>query len=255
MPYAKMTGLDLPEDIATVWRYMDFSKYMSMLVTEGVYFVRCDRFEDKWDSVLPRRWHAQMSRDRLPTSDGRELTEAEWYTEKEIPTRPVSCWHVHEHEDDAMWKRYTPTESTAVAIRSTVAQLKQSFSSCAEEVRIGLVKYGDHEELGDPKFSAAYWGSEPSPAPLNPWYRPQFFKRKFFELDRELRAMVYVSPSIEHGHLLKIGVDGLRALIQSVHLKPGSSKWFKQVVESVTARYGLPATPVCFSEIDVAPPG
>ena len=256
MPYFRLTGLELPDDTATVWRYMEFSKYVSMLAMEGIFFVRCDKFEDKWDSVLPEGWIATMNRKSLTIDDGRNLTLTEWYKEMEIPSRPVSCWTVNTHENEGMWSRYTPTGAAAVAIRSTVAGLRECFSSCTENVLVGLVKYGEHSELADPKFSFVYRESEAPPVRLNTWYVPQFFKRKNFAWEEELRAMASVStsPPIEYGHSLKVGIDGLRTLIRSVHLKPGAQPWFKQVVESVNERYGLGTIPVSFSEIDAAPP-
>lgn len=189
-----MTGLDLPGDEAIVWRYMDVSKYLSMLVTRGIYFVRCDKFQDPWDSALPPRWLEKMSRDSgIVRPNGGTYTEAEWYEEREIPSNLVSCWNVNDHECPKMWETYT-TGADAVAVRTTIGRLKSCFSDCDRDVRIGLVRYGYHDRVKDPKFAVGYWPEvEPAPSGLNPWNVPRFLKRKEFDFETEVRTTIHVS--------------------------------------------------------------
>ena len=147
MPFTPKTGLELPADIATVWRYMDLWKFQSILETFGLYFVRSDRFSDSWDSVLPPKWRDKMQRVMCDRPDGGKYTEAAWYEEREVPTNPICCFNCDENESERMWREYTRS-TDALAIRSTVGRLKGCFSSSAVEVRIGLVNYGYHDEFG-----------------------------------------------------------------------------------------------------------
>jgi hypothetical protein len=254
MPYLKMTGLDLPGDDSVVWRYMDVSKYLSMLVNRGIYFVRCDKFRDTWDSVLPPRWLEKMNRNSFILSqNGVTYTEAEWYQEREIPSNLISCWNVNDHEYERMWQTYT-TSPEAIAIQTTIGQLKECFSKSDHDVRIGLVSYGDHDRVEDLKFARAYWAdSEPSPSGLNPWYVPRFLKRQEFEFEKEVRATIHVlgNPApVPHGYSVEIGIEGLRTLIQSIRVKPGSQEWFVRVIESVNDQFGLQGTSINNSALD-----
>jgi hypothetical protein len=250
MPYVPMTGLELPGDEKAVWRYMDMSKYLSLLVTRSIYFVRCDKFRDPWDSMLPVRWQEAMSRaSYLPRPHGGTYTDAEWYAEREIPSNPVSCWNVGAHESERMWAAYTVGDE-AVAVRSTIGRLKAAFIEGTPSVRIGLVRYGEHDRIEDPKFAEAWWPEvEPVPRRLNPWYVPRFLKRQEFDFESEVRATIHVPTPIEHGFPLEVGLAGLRTLIQCVRVKPGAPEWFVRVLESVNERYGLGSTAVEYSEL------
>ena len=52
----------------------------------------------------------------------------------------VSCWHINQHENDAMWKAYT-CSSRSVAIRTTFAALRTCLPSYVD---IGIVRYLDY---------------------------------------------------------------------------------------------------------------
>src|SRR5262245_48382874 len=107
MPFAPMTGLDLPDDGTRLWRYMDLWKFEKTLTTSGLFFVRADRFKDKWDSVLPPKWLAKMERKMCDRAGGGFYTKAQWYEEREIPTNLVSCWNCEPTENTTMWWEYT----------------------------------------------------------------------------------------------------------------------------------------------------
>jgi hypothetical protein len=38
----------------TVWRYMDFAKYVSLLANKALYFTRLDLFDDPFEDTLTR---------------------------------------------------------------------------------------------------------------------------------------------------------------------------------------------------------
>lgn len=114
MPHIPMTGLELPDDAAAVWRYMDLWKFESILKTSALYFVRSDRFSDSWDSVLPPKWRQKMQRVMCDHPNGGEYTEAAWYDEREIPTNPILCWNCDENENERMWREYTKSPDALV---------------------------------------------------------------------------------------------------------------------------------------------
>lgn len=42
----------LPQKLQTLWRYMDFTKFMSLLEDETLVFPRVDQFEDPYEGFL-----------------------------------------------------------------------------------------------------------------------------------------------------------------------------------------------------------
>lgn len=248
-----MSGLELPGDESIVWRYIDVSKYLSMLVTHSIYFVRSDKFKDSWDSVLPFHWREKMNLEMGTKPNGSTFTEAEWYEEREIPSNPISCWNLSDHECQRMWDEYT-TGPEAVVVCTTLGRLKSCFSPCDRKVQIGRVHYGDHTQVKAPKFAASYWpDTQTPPTGLNPWYVPRFLKKQEFEFENEIRVSVHVPAELEpisHGYPLEIGVQGLRSLIKSIRVKPGSQDWFVEVMKSVNDKYDLPDVLVEHSELD-----
>ena len=250
MPYIPFTGLELPDDSATVWHYMDLWKFKSMLKSSALYFVRSDRFQDKdkWDSVLPPKWREKMQRDMCDRPYGGKYTEAAWYEEREIPTNLIHCWNCDENESKRMWCEYT-SSNDALVIRSTVGRFKRSFSSTSIQVRIGLVNYGYHEDLDDPKLVDVFWEDNSPPARLNPWYVSRYLKRMDFTYEKEIRATIHVNPKdqpIDPGYNLVIGSIGLCTLIESIYVHPNATMDHKRQLRFLLDQHGFCDIPLQF---------
>lgn len=141
----------------------------------------------------------------------------------------VSSWHASDHESEAMWRIYSPPQE-ALAIRSTYERLRDGLP---DYVRIHLVQYADSPPTSDD--------------PLLPF----FFKRKAYEHEKELRAVVGRPPSgsdaIEEDNGWQLPVDVGR-VIEAVYVSPFSQQWFYELVQGVIRRYGL-SIPVERSEL------
>lgn len=230
MPFIPEPGLELPNDTATIWRYMDLWKFQSILKTSALYFVRSDRFRDPLDSVLPAKWREKIQ-GVLP----------DWYEDREIPTNPILCWNCDENESERMWHEYT-SGTDALVIRSTVGRFKECFSSTSAQVRIGLVTYGDHDALDDPKFVMSFWGDNDPPARLNPWYMPRYFKLTKWDYEKEIRATIHIDSKdqpIDPGYNLVIGSLGICTLIESIHLHPNATTDQCKQLRTLLDHHGL----------------
>lgn len=132
----------------------------------------------------------------------------------------VSSWHASEHESEAMWRIYSPPQE-ALALRSTYERLRAGLP---EYVRIHLVQYADQPPASDD--------------PLLPF----FFKRRAYEHEKELRAVVGRPPAgcdaIEdaNGWQLSVKVD---QIVERVYVSPFAQQWFYDLVQGVIRRYGL----------------
>jgi len=246
MPYTSMISLDLPNDTSTIWRYMDRWKFQSILENSALYFVRLDRFKDTWDSVLPPKWKEKMQRVMCDRPNGGQYTEAAWYEEREIPTNPICCLNCDENESERMWHEYT-SGTDALAIRSTVGRLKECFSTTSVQVKIGLVNYGYHDVLDDPKFFITWWADDGPAAGLNPWYVPRYLKRKDLEYEKEIRATIHVNPEdqpIDPGYNLVIGSLGICTLNEAIHTHPSSSSEQRKQLKSLMDKHGFCKIPL-----------
>ena len=142
----------------------------------------------------------------------------------------VNCWHMNEHESAAMWKLYLKSDE-GIAVQSTYNKLRSSISD-DENVNLGVVKYIDYEtEWIDGRVNL-----------LTPFVH----KRKSFEHEREVRAVVTKWPNIEGtidsnhetiGNGLKIKVD-IEHLIEQIYIAPSTPDWFSDMVRALILRYG-----------------
>jgi len=132
----------------TVFRYLTFPKFISMLSYQALWFPKLNILRDKFEGGLPfhaeknmregnEKWkkmfnspefHAQI--DNWPNTnvnDGRELTV-------------VNCWFLGNSESQEMWNEYVGT-SEGVAIKSNIRKLAQYVYAHPDYSQIGKVKY------------------------------------------------------------------------------------------------------------------
>jgi hypothetical protein len=133
-----------------------------------------------------------------------------------------------------MWKMYVKS-GEGIAIQSTVKQLKNSFMDNNNNIYIGSVKYANFSKLSssiDPYIIMAV---------------PIIFKRKIFQHERELRAIIRKEPKagsgitvrkpkIEDGIYVPVNLD---ILINDIYLAPTSPNWQNILLESIIKRYKL----------------
>lgn len=241
---------ELPEDQDTViWRYMDFTKFVSILETSTLFFPTPDQLNDPYEGYwsVPtlneflagdsEYTDVPMSRDVIKSQVEHSRTEI-----------GVSCWHINEHESAAMWKLYLMSYE-GIAIRSTVGHFVDVLEqSTQHNVYAGKVKYIDYE-------------TEQIHQPLS--FNTFMTKRTCFEHERELRAIALQMKTDENGRRswtdepiknqgISIPID-VKALIECVYVAPHSPRWFQSLVEKLLLRYGVNDVPVNRSELYDAP--
>jgi hypothetical protein len=213
---------DPPKDLdAKIWRYMDFTKLLSLIDNQSLYFSRADKFGDQFEGSLTLPVIKHRNSHGL-SSFSEAYKEARKYTY-------INCWHVNDYESEAMWKLFV-NSNESIAVQSTYNKLKMSLD--AENtfyVFIGLVKYIDY------KVDIFNYGNV---------FSPFLFKRKSFEHEKELRAIA--SSGIDNPGLKcteKNDSDGLNIkvnldlLIETIFINPTAPDWFYELVKSVTAKY------------------
>jgi hypothetical protein len=102
---------------ATLWRYMDFTKFVDLLARRALWFSRADLLGDPWEGTYTRanlkKRLAQIGAVAEPSDE--VLRRNLIATERSIY---VNCWHMNEGESAAMWKLYLSARE-GVAVQST----------------------------------------------------------------------------------------------------------------------------------------
>ncbi|WP_394836288.1 DUF2971 domain-containing protein [Pendulispora rubella] len=213
--------VEAPASDAPIWRFMDFTKYVSMLHRRALFFARADQLPDPFEGLFARRNRGLAP----PASKPRKVHQRVF----------VSCWHANEHESAAMWRIYLNGEE-GIAVRSTVSRLRSVLSQATDTFYLGIVRYLDYQKERVPE------GDE---------LHPFFCKRKSFDYEREVRALWRAGDrSDEVGRYVAAQLD---ALIEEVVVSPTAERWFEDLVRSVTEKYGLSLPIVSSSMRD--PPG
>ena len=236
----------------TIWRYMDFTKFVSLLETKSLFFSRVDMLLDPFEgSVTEMNLKARnaffnyVRRSGLPEEAMIQLRIDEPDLSKKWRKSVfVNCWGINKHESAAMWKLYLKSNE-GIAIKSSYKNLKESFrDNLKDEVYIGEVKYIDY---------SSDFVSERG------FFIPFLCKRKSFEHERELRAVVWnvdIAKAVdvgrepkEKGMYIKVDLD---TLIDKICVAPGVPEWFGELVKSIVQRYGLEKE-VVTSQLDRRP--
>lgn len=219
--------IDIPPDDVVLWRYMDFTKFVSLLEKSALFFPRADKLDDPFEGYWP------ISAVKIEISPSEAATLSDIYKAC-IPLTLISCWHEKPHESEAMWKLYS-RETDGVAIRTDFGSLMDSFGTNHRWMP-GRVNYIDHET------------SYPAFPPMGSFWAPFLHKRKSFEHEHEVRIIIQDIPDEFPFDLSPIYDDGnyyevdLSILIHEVVVAPYAQDWLVELVKSVAARYDLEAS-------------
>ena len=139
--YQTRNNFTPPPDDAVLWRYMSFTKFVSLLTTKALFFARADKLGDPFEGSL-----SQLNVDLSPVINSGIPEEQISLLHNHIKDQRrfvlVNCWHENEHESDAMWKLYSGN-GEGIAIKTDFHSLKMSLVG-KDNVYIGRVSYVDY---------------------------------------------------------------------------------------------------------------
>lgn len=224
------------DDNVRVWRYMDFTKLVSLIESKHLFFTRADKFDDPFEGSWPKM--NVNARNKIPPLIAKKDHEkylkgmSRFGDSNKIWRKQVAinCWHKNDHESAAMWKLYLKSNE-GVAIQSTYLKLRESITD-DENVYLGIVEYIDYEKewINDGRRGSPY-----------------VYKRKSFEHEQEIRAIVLKHPrigknggiidseTINHGVKIKVDIE---QLIENIYVAPSAPDWFSDLVSAIVQHYG-----------------
>lgn len=232
----------IPENDSVLWRFMDFTKFVSLISTRTLFFTRVDHFEDpfegakglkknkkKWDKHYleffksayrnpPSGTDFNKTDEEIKIESKRLLSDLNSIGARQQKTTFINCWHENPIESEAMWKLYVSNLNEGIAIKTTYSKLYRALNK-NPSISIGRVNYIDFNN----KFTGindSFW-----------------FKRKSFEHEKEVRAII-----IDHKENNEFGKRipvNLKILIDRIYVSPISLDWFRELVGDVIKKYEL----------------
>jgi hypothetical protein len=234
-----------PSDDGELWRYIDFTQFVSILENQELWFASAAEFFDPFEGALPEQTKQDLI-EQLPREiDNPERILARMYDALRYMTF-VSCWHQRSEETAAMWELYRD-KGKEVAIKTTVRDFSQALPD-RDDLTTGSVDYKEYD-IGD-GFT------------LNR-VSPFFHKRPSFQHESEYRAIVSTfevadGARIDSEYVNKIdretppGVTvpvNLEHLIDEVVVSPVAGSWMMSLVDDVASTYGLDDVEVRWSNL------
>jgi hypothetical protein len=249
------------KDEYKIWRYMDFTKFVSMLAKRSLYFVSLKKMseEDPFEGLLPdtyfqcRSWKAvedipEHERWRLtlhprPGQTPLEMvkTSMEEFAQTVFICRKVlyvNCWHMNDFDSAAMWSIYAGRGS-GIAITSSYESVQASLQT-SQKLFGGKIIYSDYSaEIIDVQSNL-----------LGTVMR----KRRSFEFEREFRIVFWDDSSLRDSSktnemveridkaVMPEGLEfqcDLATLIDEIYVSPKSAEWYRELVQSVAKTYGV----------------
>ena len=105
-----------------MWRYLDFTKFVSLLDRSALFFARTHTLDDPFEGSVTTVNEALSPR-FYPNDRNRE--NIKYFRRRLLQYTLVNCWHSSKYESDAMWKLYAAQAGVAI---------KTQFQSLADSI-------------------------------------------------------------------------------------------------------------------------
>ncbi len=207
-----------PDD-THLWRYMDFTKFVSLLERSALHFCRADLlgdpFEGSISAVSPPAFPPQPPEHpiQIQAVDLRSVVHSSF----------VNCWHAAPYESAAMWRLYA-RERDGIAVRTDYESFCTAFV-CERQISVGRMEYVDYSKTNIPFGNALL---------------PLFHKRESFRHEHEVRALVFGTNEERTSAITGCYCEvDLHRLITELVVAPFADAWFFELVSTITKRYDL----------------
>jgi len=216
--YKNNPNISIPDPDTIVWKYLDLSKFLDLLMSQKLFMSRSDKFEDQYEGTFSEPTFEEIKK---IAENNPEFLDVYKTQRKNVI---ISSWHINEYESFAMWQIFTQN-SEGLAIQSTIGRIQESLHLENQfEQHIGEVNYIDYKK---------------EYIPFDDDFFPFLFKRKSFQYEREVRIISNLSAhnlNINEG--VKIDVD-INKLIEKIYIHPKSENWYKNLVIQLVKQLGF----------------
>jgi hypothetical protein len=248
MPVIKPTNhtapVNYPESNYLIAKYLDLTKFASLLSIKSIFLCRLDKLEDHFEGTTSKpnfERRKELYRTRHFSSHSlKKLTEEE--IEREVKEdyeaddrnkalNCVSCWNKYESESAALWKIYSDFHK-GIMIKSNIDKLISAFENTAEKLSLSEIKYIDYNKEYMPDQNTMY---------------PVIHKHKAYSFEEELRLIHTVefghgqiydwsAEKIKQGKYIKLD---LNELIEEIVVSPYAADWYIDLIKDMCNKFGL----------------
>lgn len=235
----------------TVWRYMTFSRFVSLLVYQAIWFSKLNILQDQFEGIMPEATKKMMQAHDQELKKGfapeyhSQFDEmASWNEQDSRELLVVNCWFLGESESESMWRKYGGSNES-VAIKSTVKQLIENIGVPHDNhaTHIGRVAYVDYKTHLMTKYHA------------NQGHERAFLKDAGqFQHEQELRIVTlnlktkycmspegrpYEESEVQGKDMNNFENSGLyvavrlKQLISAIRVSPEADSWFYLLVRRI----------------------
>src|SRR5215217_5999416 len=119
--YKNNPNISIPDNRDTVvWKYLDLSKFLDLLMSKKLFMSRSDKFEDQYEGTFSEPTFEEI---RKIAENNPEFLDTYKSQRKNVI---ISSWHINEYESFAMWQIFTQN-SEGLAIQSTIGRIQESL--------------------------------------------------------------------------------------------------------------------------------
>lgn len=233
-----------PKSNYAIVKYLDLTKYISILQRQSLFFCRVDKLEDKFEGTTAKpnfdariNWYKYM-RDvehffkfELTDDDILKRVKDQYAFDKQIKgISCVNCWNKKDDESAALWKIYSDF-SKGIMIKSSISNIQNAFNKTLEEIQLSEIKYIDYEKEEMPDGNSMF---------------PLIHKHRAYSYEDEVRLIFetkqvgwehdWENEEVEEGIYLSTDIN---LLIEEIIISPYSANWFYKLVEDISHQYGL----------------
>ena len=124
-------------DSQKLWRYMDLSKFISLIEKKSLWLARANTFRDKHEGRFPDQMRMIIEKayndfEKAPNDSNENsnsvVKDADDFQDYLLNNTFICCWHKSFHENMIMWEIYGKDEN-AIAIQTTVKRTRNKRKS------------------------------------------------------------------------------------------------------------------------------
>ncbi|MGD0711588.1 MAG: hypothetical protein ABR968_10475 [Bacteroidales bacterium] len=232
-----------PETNYSIVKYLDITKFISLLQRKSLFFCRLDKLEDQFEGTTAKanfdlrvKWHQKM-RDigfftvPMPDDEIIKTVIKQYEFEKMLKSiNCVNCWNKKDDESAALWKIYSDF-GKGIMIKSSITQLENSLKDVDEQIRLSEIRYINYDREIMPDGNTMY---------------PLIHKQTAYAYEDEVR-LIHETNQVgwEHDWSKEEVQEGiyiqtdLNELIEEINIGPYSPKWFHSLIQDISLKYGL----------------
>ncbi|MBU2973800.1 hypothetical protein [Zobellia sp. B3R18] len=233
-----------PKTNYTIAKYLDLTKFISLLSLNSLFFCRLDKLEDHFEGTTSKfnieRRKRNFKKQRSLSANLPKLSEEELDEKVKISIDAdrkfksvscVCCWNKYDSESSALWKIYSDFNK-GIMIKSNIHKIENAFEHTPENLSLSEVNYINYDTDSMPHGNRMH---------------PITHKHEAYKYENEIR-LIHV---VKYGHgfsydwnteKFKYGknlIVNLNDLISEIVISPLSADWYIDLIKDICSKYGL----------------